>query len=83
MKTLIYLASQSPRRRQLLDQLGVRHELLAPTPEEDAEALEATIARELPLRYVERVTRAKLWAAQMRLRKRGLPSAPILCSDTT
>lgn len=83
MKTLIYLASQSPRRRQLLDQLGVRHELLAPTPEEDAEALEATVARELPLRYVERVTRAKLWAAQMRLRKRGLPSAPILCSDTT
>ena len=81
--SFIYLASQSPRRRQLLDQLGVRHELLVPAPEEDAEALEATIPGELPLRYVERVTRAKLWAAQMRLRKRGLPYAPILCSDTT
>ena len=81
--TFNYLASQSPRRRQLLDQLGVRHELLIPAPEEDAEALEATIAGELPLRYVERVTRAKLWAAQMRLRKRGLPYAPILCADTT
>ena len=81
--TFIYLASQSPRRRQLLDQLGVRHELLIPAPEEDAEALEATIPGELPLRYVERVTRAKLWAAQMRLKKRGLTLAPILCSDTT
>ena len=81
--SFIYLASQSPRRRQLLDQLGVRYELLVPAPEEDAEALEATIPGELPLRYVERVTRAKLWAAQMRLRKRGLPYAPILCSDTT
>ena len=81
--SFIYLASQSPRRRQLLDQLGVRYELLVPAPEEDAEALEATTPGELPLRYVERVTRAKLWAAQMRLRKRGLPYAPILCSDTT
>ena len=35
----IYLASQSPRRRQLLDQLGVRHELLLAAPDEDAEAL--------------------------------------------
>ncbi len=83
MTPFIYLASQSPRRSQLLDQLGVRHELLVPAAEEDAEALEATIAREPPLRYVERVTRAKLWAAQMRLRKRGLAHAPILCSDTT
>jgi septum formation protein len=81
--SFIYLASLSPRRRQLLDQLGVRHELLVPAPEEDAEALEATVPGELPLRYVERVTRAKLWAAQMRLKKRGLPLAPILCSDTT
>ena len=83
MTPFVYLASQSPRRRQLLDQLGVRYELLLPTAEEDAEALEATSPGELPLRYVERVTRAKLWAAQMRLRKRGLAPAPILCCDTT
>ena len=38
----IYLASQSPRRRQLLEQLGVRHELLLAGPEEDAEALRGT-----------------------------------------
>jgi septum formation protein len=79
----VYLASQSPRRRQLLDQLGVKHELLLPGPEEDAEALETERAGELPADYVERVTRNKLAAARKRLAARGLPSAPILCSDTT
>ena len=79
----IYLASQSPRRRQLLEQLGVRHELLLADHDEDAESLEAEIAGELPLAYVERVTRAKLHAAQKRRKRRGLATAPILCSDTT
>jgi septum formation protein len=79
----IYLASQSPRRRQLLDQIGVRHELLLPGPDEDAEALEAERVGELPADYVERVTRAKLRAARARLKRRGLPEAPILCADTT
>jgi septum formation protein len=79
----IYLASQSPRRRQLLEQIGVRHELLLPRPDEDAEALEAERASELPADYVERVTRAKLRAARERLQQSGLPPAPILCSDTT
>ena len=44
----IYLASQSPRRRQLLDQLGMRFELLLPGDDEDAEALEAVLPGELP-----------------------------------
>ena len=80
----VYLASQSPRRRQLLEQIGVRHELLlADAAEEDAEALEAERQGELPLAYVRRVTQAKLDAAQARLRRRGLPAAPVLCSDTT
>jgi septum formation protein len=83
MHDFIYLASQSPRRRQLLDQLGVRHELLLAGPDEDAEALEAEREGELPLAYVERVTRAKLHAARKRLTARGLPAAPVLCSDTT
>jgi len=34
MADFIYLASQSPRRSQLLDQLGVRHELLLPDQDE-------------------------------------------------
>ncbi len=83
VSALIYLASQSPRRRQLLDQIGVRHELLLPGDDEDAEALEAERAGELPADYVERVTRAKLRAARERLQRRGLPEAPILCADTT
>ena len=78
----IYLASQSPRRSQLLDQLGVRHEPLLPGPDEDAEALEAEHPGELALAYVERVTRAKLRAARLRMAARGLPAAPILCADT-
>ena len=81
--TFIYLASQSPRRRQLLDQLGVRHELLLASPDEDAEALEDHVAGETPAVYCERVTQLKLGAAVARMRKRGLPPAPVLCADTT
>ncbi len=83
MSNFIYLASQSPRRRQLLEQLGVRHELLLPDPDEDAEALEVVKANEAPATYVKRVTRLKLDAAMARLKRRGLPAAPILCCDTT
>jgi septum formation protein len=79
----IYLASQSPRRRQLLEQLGVRHELLLPDAHEDSEALEAVLPGEAPAAYVRRVTALKLDAALERLQRRGLPSAPVLCSDTT
>jgi len=82
-KPFIYLASQSPRRRQLLEQIGVRHELLLPGADEDAEALEAVQADELPETYCARVTAAKLDAALTRLAARGLPHAPILCADTT
>ena len=87
MTDFIYLASQSPRRRQLLAQLGVRHELLLPNAAgdapEDAEGLEAVQAGEAPAAYVQRVTALKLDAAVARHQRRGLPAAPILCSDTT
>jgi septum formation protein len=79
----IYLASQSPRRRQLLDQIGVRHVLLLPDADEDAEALEAVRPGEAPPDYVQRVTQAKLDAALARLKRRRSPSAPVLCADTT
>lgn len=80
---MIYLASQSPRRRQLLAQIGVPHELLLPGPHEDAEALEAVRPGEAPASYVRRVTRLKLHAAVARLHARGWPPAPVLCADTT
>jgi septum formation protein len=83
MSSFIYLASQSPRRSQLLTQLGVAHELLLADAQEDAEALEEHFAGESPLDYVQRVTRLKLDAALLRLQARGLPPAPVLCADTT
>jgi septum formation protein len=79
----VYLASQSPRRRQLLEQLGVRYELLLPDAQEDSEALEAVQPGEAPAAYVRRVTGLKLDAALARMRRRSLPPAPVLCSDTT
>jgi septum formation protein len=79
----IWLASQSPRRQALLAQIGVTPQLLLPGDDEDAEALEVVQPGELPLAYVQRVTRAKLQAAVARHRQRGLPPAPILCADTT
>jgi septum formation protein len=83
MADFIYLASQSARRRQLLTQIGVRHELLLPDGDEDSEALEAVLPDEAPAAYVQRVTLAKLAAARTRLLARGLAPAPILCADTT
>jgi septum formation protein len=83
MTDFIYLASQSPRRRQLLEQLGVSCELLLADPGEDSEALESVLGGESPTAYVQRVTQLKLDAAVARLKKRGLPPAPVLCSDTT
>lgn len=83
MDNFVYLASQSPRRRQLLEQLGVRYELLLPDPSEDAEALEVVLENEAPAAYVKRVTRLKLDAAVTRLKQRQLIVAPVLCADTT
>jgi septum formation protein len=82
-RPFIYLASQSPQRARLLDQLGVLHRPLWPESDEDSEALEVGQAGEAPRDYVLRVTGNKLRAARARLlRKKGL-EAPILCADTT
>lgn len=83
MKDFVYLASQSPRRRQLLEQMGVRYELLLTTPDEDTELLERVMPGEAPLTYVKRVTQLKLEAAVLRMQTRQLPLAPVLCADTT
>ena len=83
MTDFVYLASQSPRRAQLLAQLGVRYELLLADDQEDAEALEVVLHNEAPASYVKRVTALKLAAAVARRVRRKLPDAPVLCSDTT
>ncbi|WP_066266157.1 Maf family protein [Hydrogenophaga palleronii] len=83
MTDFIYLASQSPRRKQLLEQWGVRCETLLPDASEDAEALEVVHPGEAPAAYVQRVTGLKLQASLERRQRRGLPPAPVLCADTT
>ncbi len=83
----LYLASASPRRQDLLRQVGVPFALLAPQPEEDSEALEAALPGEMAADYVQRVTRLKLEAARERLTRRhpdqAAASALLLCADTT
>lgn len=81
--SFIYLASQSPRRQELLKQLGVQFEMLLPSPEEDSESIEIPLPHEKARDYVERVTLAKSTAALQRWKVRELPWAPILCADTT
>ena len=79
----IYLASQSPRRQELLKQIGVKYEMLAPEPGEDTESIEASHPNEKARDYVARVTLAKSVIALNRHLERALPWAPILCADTT
>jgi septum formation protein len=81
----IYLASRSPRRRELLSQIGVRFHLLLfrARPGEDVDVDEAPLAGELPAVYVERLARAKAEAGWRRLMQRNLPQAPVLAADTT
>lgn len=83
MHDYLYLASQSPRRRELLTQLGVRYELLLADDDEDAEALEVVQPGETPDDYVQRVCALKAEAALRRRERRALPDAPVLTSDTT
>ena len=79
----IYLASQSPRRQALLEQIGVAFKVLHPTDLDAAEALEDVLPHESALSYVKRVTRLKLKAAMQQIHQQSLPWAPVLCADTT
>jgi septum formation protein len=81
----IYLASKSPRRRELLRQIGVEFELLllrdqAPRgPEVNEEVRPGEGAEE----YVVRVTREKVEYAANIMTLRRLPIRLILAADTT
>ncbi len=79
----IYLASQSPRRQELLKQIGVQFELLIANPGEDTESLETPLPNEKAHDYVKRVTFIKSSLALARWTNSGKPWAPILCADTT
>lgn len=79
----IYLASKSPRRQILLQQLGIAFELLLAQEDEDSEKLEVVLAEESAISYVQRVTKLKFDAAVHRVKNQNLPVVPVLCSDTT
>lgn len=80
----IYLASQSPRRRELLRQLGVHYEvlLLRSDPRRDLDVDETPAVGELPADYVQRVSRQKALAGWAALEARMLPAFPVLSADT-
>lgn len=82
---MIYLASRSPRRRELLAHIGVRFHLLLfrADPEPDPDLDETVLRGETPGAYVRRVARAKAEAGWERLERRNLPRAPVLAADTT
>ncbi len=88
-QSLLVLASQSPRRKQLLEQLGqelgFEVKVLGPEPDEDAEGLETVHVGENPLDYVRRVTHLKAeagWRRMLRWADEGF-EFPVLVSDTT
>ena len=81
----IYLASRSPRRRELLTQIGVRYHLLLfrERPDSPIEINEEPLPGEAPDAYVERVALAKAEAGWKRMMQRNLPHSPVLAADTT
>lgn len=80
----VYLASKSPRRQELLRQLGVEFaELkLREAAGREPDVVEAPRDGEAPVEYVKRVTRLKASVAWHRMTRRGLPPKPVLAADT-
>jgi len=84
LSNIIYLASKSPRRRELLKQIGVHYELLMmreQAPRIDVD--ESPLADETAHAYVQRIVRIKAETAINVMRERRLTRRPILTADTT
>jgi len=73
----IYLASRSPRRQELLGQIGVKFGVM------EIDVDESVLEGESPRAYVERLARAKAEAGWRRVERDKLPPAPVLGADTT
>jgi septum formation protein len=80
----IYLASKSPRREELLRQLGVEFTVLRlrEAPGRERDVVEVARDREPPLHYVERIARTKAAVGWQAMQRRGLPPRPVLGADT-
>lgn len=72
----IYLASKSPRRRELLQQIGVLHQVI------DAEVSEVPRTQESPSDYVQRLAREKAEAGFASVKRQQLVIRPVLGADT-
>jgi septum formation protein len=82
--TTIYLASRSPRRRELLRQIGVTVDvlLLRVDPKRDIDVDERPLSEEIAEDYVMRVACAKAAAGWRNVQRRHLPPWPLLAADT-
>lgn len=85
MQPQIYLASQSPRRRDLLKQIGIRFQILLmrDDPRRLPDIDESPLQVEMPADYVQRICQAKAHAAWNSVLHRNLPKFPVLSADTT
>lgn len=72
----LYLASQSPRRRELLQQIGVPHQVVS------ADVTEVPRTQESPSDYVQRLAREKAEAGLASVKRLMLPPKPVLGADT-
>jgi septum formation protein len=81
----LYLASRSPRRRELLNQIGINFDTVVfrDGMRADSETDETPMPGESPIDYVERVTRAKAMHGLKLVEERRLPTRPVLAADTT
>jgi septum formation protein len=81
---LLYLASNSPRRQELLRQLGVNFDLLRlrEAAGRERDVIEGALGGEPPLHYVERIARTKALIGWQRMESRGLAPRPVLAADT-
>ena len=81
----LYLASRSPRRRELLHQIGIDFDTVVfrDGSRADSETDETPKPGEAPIDYVERVARAKAMHGLKIVEERRLPMRPVLSADTT
>ena len=80
----VYLASHSPRRQELLRQIGVDFDelRLRNAPGRHRDVIEEALDHEPPAHYVERIARTKAAVGWRRMGERGLPPRPVLGADT-
>jgi septum formation protein len=81
----VYLASRSPRRRELLKQIGISFEILLLREDlrRGVDVDETPLANEAPRDYVQRIARAKAAIATLQTGRRLLAAYPVLTADTT